>query len=479
MDDRFGLPMTTNSTVAGQLCMDGLDLLLENNYGPDLLFQEAIEADEGFAWAYGLLAFTHMQQARPQEARSNSAKARELSAEISSGVSNRERQQIEAIARWCTGEGPQAMPIIHQHLTEFPRDMVALRLAQRLYILGCNGAAVPDYPDHLFKLTKSIEKENDGEWSFLSTYAFAHHEVGLLHEALNLAERSLKIRPGNAVAAHSGAHSYFEMGDHEAGTAFLGGWLPGFDKRAQYYVHLSWHLALFELATGHYQRAFDLYEANIRPSVVAGKATSLNDSASLMWRWQIYAGQAPPFSWDEVREIAAPAAQTPGPAFRDAHAALALAASGDDAIMDQMLDRLDAAAKAGNPLISEMTLPLAKGIRAFAQGDYAQAVAQLEPVFPQLARMGGSHAQREVFEDTLLEAYLRAEQFDKAEDMLRIRLQRRETTRDTFWMARMQAATGKAEEARANIETVAQGWQESESASEEARAVVSLSQSLE
>ena len=64
----------------------------------------------------------------------------------------------------------------------------------------------------------------------------------------------------------------------------------------------------------------------------------------------------------------------------------------------------------------------------------------MEPVYPQLTRVGGSHAQRLVFEDTLLEAYLREEQFDKATDMLRERLSRRESPRELYWMARAQAA---------------------------------------
>ena len=59
---------------------------------------------------------------------------------------------------------------------------------------------------------------------------------------------------------------------------------------------------------------------------------------------------------------------------------------------------------------------------------------------PQLVRIGGSHAQREVFEDTLLEAYLRAEQFDQAEAMLEERLARRASVRDTFWLGRCRRA---------------------------------------
>ena len=110
--------------------------------------------------------------------------------------------------------------------------------------------------------------------------------------------------------------------------------------------------------------------------------------------------------------------------------------------MDQMINRLRTNAENGNIFAREIILPLAQGIDAFAQQDYNTSVDFLEPVFPQLTRIGGSHAQREVFEDTLLEAFLRAEQFDKAEDMLRERLSRRETPRDTFWLGRVMAGKG-------------------------------------
>lgn len=67
--------------------------------------------------------------------------------------------------------------------------------------------------------------------------------------------------------------------------------------------------------------------------------------------------------------------------------------------------------------------------------------------------------QREVFEDTLLEAYLRAEQFDKAESMLRSRLKQRASVRDTFWLGRAQASKGQAEAAGASLREATEGWQ--------------------
>jgi hypothetical protein len=96
----------------------------------------------------------------------------------------------------------------------------------------------------------------------------------------------------------------------------------------------------------------------------------------------------------------------------------------------------------------------------------------MEPLFnaprlDQLARIGGSHAQREVFEDTMLEASLRAEQFEKAEAMLRTRLQRRASVRDLFWLGRTQVSRGQPEAARASLHAVAQSWQDADPGSPE------------
>ena len=67
---------------------------------------------------------------------------------------------------------------------------------------------------------------------------------------------------------------------------------------------------------------------------------------------------------------------------------------------------------------------------------YDGAIRILEPVQDQIVRIGGSHAQRELFEDTLLEAYLRAGQLGKAETALRARLDRRPSPRDLQWLTR-------------------------------------------
>ncbi len=463
INDRYGLPISTGSPVAAERYVEGVDLLLSQNFDPEQKFRAAIEADEGFALAHAALATMLMLSVRVPEAKESAERATRLT----EGVTRREQQHVEAIRLYVNGEGPKSLALIREHLAEYPRDSMMLTLSNRLLVLGCSGAGVANYPQELFNLLKAVESDYGDDWAFLGRYSFAHHETGRLDEARRFAERSLELRSDNAVASHSEAHVFFETGDHPGGTDFLSRWIVGYDSRASFYVHLSWHLALFELALGHYERALSLYESSIRPSVVEKSPISLADSASLMWRLQMYSGSAPPAPWQEVEAQAAPAAEQPGPAFRDAHAALAFAASGAEDDLGRMIDGLRDLGDKGNLVAGEITLPLARGIGAFVQGDYGETVRLIEPIFPQLTRLGGSHAQREVFEDTLLEAYLRSEQFDKAEDLLRARLKRRSSARDTFWLARAHIGNGQMDAAAENLRDAAQRWSDADPGSPE------------
>jgi len=432
-----------------------------------LKFQEAIELDEGFALAHGCLAYWYQQRALPDEAKKTMVKALDLS----SGITRRERQLIEAISHWVFGRGRDSIGLIKEHLSEFPQERLVLRLAHRLYMLGCSGAGSPNFPPEYLSLLQSVEAHCTGDWAFLAEYAFAHHETGQLDIAMELAQRSLDMNPINAVACHSMTHVHFERGDASSGEDFLGAWLQVFDAPASSYVHLSWHLALFEMAQGKYQETLDRYEKYIRPSVISNSMAVLNDSASLMWRLQIYGGAPPPKPWGEVSKIAASAANGPGPAFRDAHAALAFAGSGDYEAMGQMTNRLQDAAEKGDSFAEEVILPLIQSIEAFAEENYTESVRLMEPVFSQLVRIGGSHAQREVFEDTMLEAYIRAEQFEKAEAMLYKRLKQRESVRDTFWLGRVQSGQGRSAEASSSLSRAAQGWKAADSETPEIAAL--------
>jgi hypothetical protein len=152
--------------------------------------------------------------------------------------------------------------------------------------------------------------------------------------------------------------------------------------------------------------------------------------------------------------------------------------------MSRMIDGLQNAASNGDKLVEEVTLPLVQGISAFVHQDYTETVRLMEPLFSldarydQLSRLGGSHAQREVFEDTLTEAYLRSGQSDKAEIMIGQRLRRRESPRDLFWLARAQDAEGNQGAAISTVRQAQSSWIDADSGSEETLALSNLAEKI-
>ena len=471
LEDRFGVDLGTTSEKAAQLYSEGVDLALSRNFGSDAKYMAAIEEDEGFAAAHSSLAALQQQAGRQQEARQSA----ERGAELARSQSRRVQGYADTVALWAEGEGRKAYKRVREHLREYPNDGMALNVAHRLLVMGCGAAGVPNYPPELLELHKSVEHAYGDEWSFLGNFAFAHHESGLLDDALRYAERSLEQKPDNANASHSVAHVFFEKGDHATGQSFLDDWMVGRDPRGPFYIHLSWHHALFQLALGRYGNTVDLYEQAIRPSVVAKTASSVADSCSIMWRMQLYGGSPPAMPWQEVRDQVDFAVAGRGPGFGVAHAAFAFVGSGDFDGLDRMVEGLKQYGAEGNAQAAEVTLPLVKGIRAFAQGEYARCAELIEPLrHDMFVRLGGSHAQREVFEDTLLAAYLRSEQFEKAEELLYARLKQRTSVRDTLWLTSAQASTGRAEDALGGVDSVRQGWKDADADSPELAALDSI-----
>src|SRR5262249_13820768 len=95
------------------------------------------------------------------------------------------------------------------------------------------------------------------------------------------------------------------------------------------------------------------------------------------------------------------------------------------------------------PIAGTVALPMVQGIAAFVAGDHAAALAHLEPVESQFHRVGGSHAQWELFEETMIVCYLSLERYDDATRLVRRRLSRRASPRDWSWLARAIGGRGE------------------------------------
>jgi hypothetical protein len=165
----------------------------------------------------------------------------------------------------------------------------------------------------------------------------------------------------------------------------------------------------------------------------------MTDGTALLWRVRLDGAHAP-LPWRSLADLAAGVSR-PGYLFGECHAALAYAACGDGAALGKMMDGLRALDAKGNPIAGRVVLPLVQGTAAFAAGDFAGALAHFEPVEREMHRIGGSHAQWELFEETMVACYLELARHDDALRLVRRRLARRASPRDQKWLARASAAS--------------------------------------
>ena len=431
LTDRFDLPVTCAAAAVDDY-VAAVDLLLSAWPGAEALLDRALAADPDFALAHIARARLLQLRARMAEAKASAARAQSLADRVSA----RERRHIEAVALSINGSAGEALATVRAHVAEHPRDALPLSLALGVFgLLGFSGRR--DHHEAQLALLEELAPSWEDDWWFLGYLGWAYIETGQVAKGTRLVERSLAGNLRNAHAAHQRVHGFFESGDATGGVGFIEDWLKGYDRAGQLHCHLSWHLALFELARGDAERARTIYLDNIRPSVaVAAPMLVLADSASFLWRWRLYE-TAPPLDneWAEVAAHALRYFPHASLAFADLHAALAEAATGNVDSLRARIAGLRSLARDGRLPPGDVAPALCAAAAALGRGDNADAAQILEPALAELPRVGGSHAQREIFEDSLIVAYLRSGQSAKAASLLRARLGRRPSARDEAWLA--------------------------------------------
>ncbi|HEY7538872.1 MAG TPA: tetratricopeptide repeat protein [Methylomirabilota bacterium] len=423
LTDRYGLTLSTASADAARLYQDGMDQLLSYGLGADQSFAAAGAADEGFALAHAGAALFSLFQGDGVAAKA----AIERACGLTAGVTRRERQHVEALAAIAGGEAARGLALIEEHVKEFPRD--ALLVNQAGSTIGLGGRA--DREALRVRFVEALAGAYGDDWWYQSALGFTYHEVGRYEESRRLSERSLAQYPGNANASHNIAHVCYETVDNEGGIALLTDWLGGYDRRAPFHCHLAWHVALFELQCGRPEQALTIYERDIAPS--SNPRLAMIDGSALLWRFGLYDYQKGPLPWRRLADLAARVTR-PGFIFGDVHAALVYASAGDGAAMSALITGLEALHGKGHPIAGSVALPLVRAVGAYVAGDYAGALALMESVDGEIHRVGGSHAQWELFEETMVVCLLRLGRLERAERLIRRRLNIRSSPRDLVWL---------------------------------------------
>jgi tetratricopeptide (TPR) repeat protein len=419
--DAYGLELSTSDRAAVDAYDRGVRALL--GFGADTVecFRAAVAADPDFVLARAGLAVSLYLLEKIPEGRAQM----ELATGVAASLPSRERRHVEALALWVAGRGNEALPLMKALLAEHPRDLL---LMQRLYfIYFWQGRSA-----EMLELTESVRPALSDDSYTLGYHAFALEENRRFDEALPLAERALALNPKNAWAVHAVAHVLYERGENDRGIDALPPKIHPCDHLGYFRNHLLWHLALLHLAEGRYERVGKMFQS-VFGDIPIAIGSDLQDSVSLAWRLDLF-GHPDPKRWAHLGAAARGWLDMPLLLFHDLHVGMALASSGDWTSAELQLERLRGRGKKSrNATLPEVVVPLLEGLHAFARGEYAEAVGKIDPIEGRIVEVGGSHAQREVFHDTLLAATLRADLEDRASALLERRLAKRPNP-GRYWM---------------------------------------------
>ncbi len=414
LKDRYGNALDTDSPAERDAYDAAMDSLL--SAGPDMRerFQALCDAAPDFLQARVGLARARHIMGDAGDARAAMAEARTLAAERR--LADMDASRMHALGLLIDGKAGEAYPALRAHAVAFPTDAIAVQTCTSVFgLIGFSGAPGRE-ADLLAYTTALAPYYPDDDWWFQSQHAFSNCETGRIDIADRLIDRSLAGNRRNAHAAHVRSHVYYEAGDAAAGIAFLEGWLPDYDRRGRMHGHASWHLALWLLGAGDIDRMWELVDGNVAPgsATQALPINQLTDTAAILFRAALAGVDVPDERWRAVSDYAREKFPKPGVGFADVHAALAHAMAGAEDALETIV-----AAPAGPA--ADVVRDLAEGYRAIARRDWARATDCLTRGMADHARIGGSRAQRDLLEHTLLYALVQQGKADEARRTLALR----------------------------------------------------------
>jgi hypothetical protein len=345
----------------------------------------------------------------------------------------RERAHLAAARRWIAGDMAGAGALLGDISVRYPRDLLALFVGHQIDFF-CGDAV--NLRDRIGRALTAWD-DRDPQSGFLhGMYAFGLEECNQYDQSAEVGQRAVELNPDDVWGIHAVVHTYEMQAQVPAGVRFMRERRANWSAGNFLNVHNSWHYALYLLQAGDATGALAVYDQFLHHGGSDDIALELLDATALLWRLWL---EGTP-TGDRWRPLAQAWGRllTPGfYPFNDMHAIMAFIGNGElDRAREVVaaLERVvgDGGPTAGGPattgwaMTSAVGLPVCRSLAQFGAGQHAQAVAELLPIRTRIHEFGGSHAQRDAVERTLLEAAIRAGRMDLAGALVSERLAVRE-----------------------------------------------------
>ena len=333
--------------------------------------------------------------------------------EAGSATTFRERLHTDILRAWIADDVPTALHLIEGGVDAHPRDLVLVKLYQ--YLAFNQGR----FAQMLRIAEKARSAAADIGWLH-GLLAFAYEQCHLLQEAETSAREALRLMPKEPWAEHALAHVMLTQGRINEGVAFLEAASPGWTGLNSFMVtHLWWHLALFYISRGREADALRLYDQQVW-GVARDYSQDQIGAISLLARLELaeidVGGR-----WDDLAPwLAARANDTTQPflSLQYLHGLLRAGRKEADVLAQAIARKAETAPDHVRETWSELAQPATLALQARQRGDWPTTARLLGRVLPRMIEIGGSHAQRDLFDQMQLEALVRSGQVEAAQQQL-------------------------------------------------------------
>jgi tetratricopeptide (TPR) repeat protein len=314
--------------------------------------------------------------------------------------------------------------VLDQLLVRWPADLLALLIGHQLdFFLG----DAANLRDRVGRSSAAVPTDHPHRGFVLGMLAFGLEETGSYERAEDVGLAALERNSDDVWAIHAVVHTYEMRGRVDQGIRFLRSREDDWTHDNLFTVHNWWHQALFLLEAGEPDAALRIYDARLHHDGSDGVPLEMLDASALLWRLHLdgidTGGRCGPLAEAWSGRMG----EAPWYVFNDVHAVMAFVGAGrlaDARAVTQRLARhLVSGGRGTNRFMTrEVGLPACRALVAFGEGRHDDVVELLLPIRATLNRFGGSHAQRDALQRTVLESALRAKRRDLARALLNERL---------------------------------------------------------
>jgi tetratricopeptide (TPR) repeat protein len=421
--DAQGLKMTAPNTEAAASFDRAVAAYLGARADTRRLVDNAVRTDPRGVMARCLDGYLHVQSGT----RSGLERAGALAAQIASStngqsVDSREAAHLAALTAWSRGDLRVAVGEWRALLAHHPRDILAIRISQFLLsYLGETEAML----DTVVRVLPAWDDSVPGYGYVLGCHAYALEEAGDYARAEAAGRQAVDVNPEDIWAAHAVAHVCEMQGRLDQGVDWISGLSDRWRECNNFAFHLRWHEGLFRLELEEYTGVLDLYDREVRPR--ADQYLDITNAVSLLWRLE-QANVDVGDRWKALEARASARLHDHALVFADLHYVMALAAADDATALERFVDSCRRFAEADGTeaqVMGDVGLAVARAIVAHRNGAFGDAVELLLPIRDRIRRIGGSHAQRDLFAQLLIDSAMRANRLRTAQDLLAERVANR------------------------------------------------------